>query len=65
MCFRTDDPIADFNRWEAEQEEWLSKRPECADCGHPIQEEEAFYINGDWICEHCIDSYRREVQPEC
>ena len=56
-----------YSQWEAherEQESWLAKRPECADCGHPIQEEEAYYINGDWICEHCIDSYRREVLPE-
>lgn len=48
----------------AEQEAWLAKRPVCADCGHHIQEEEAYYINGEWICERCMDSYRREVTEE-
>lgn len=60
----TDDPAADFARHDAEQEAWLAKRPVCADCGHHIQEEEAYYINGEWICERCMDSYRREVLPE-
>lgn len=56
-----------YSQWEAhelEQEAWLAKRPECADCGHPIQDEEAYYINDEWICVNCMDSYRREVSPE-
>lgn len=62
--FYTDDPIADFNRWEAEQEKQLERLPVCADCDNPIQDETAFYINGEWICEDCMDAYRREVLPE-
>lgn len=61
--FYTDDPIADFNRWEAEQEKQLERLPVCADCDNPIQDETAFYINGEWICEDCMDSYKREVLP--
>jgi len=60
----TDDPIADFNRHDAEQNKWLEQRPVCVDCGEHIQDEEAYYINGEWICETCMDSYRREVLPE-
>ena len=60
----TNDPLADFDRWDAEQNKRLETLPECADCEHPIQDEYAFYINGDWICESCMDSYRREVLPE-
>ena len=62
--FITDDPIADFNAWDAEQADWLAKLPVCADCDEPIQDETAFYINGDWICNDCIDSYKRDVLPE-
>ena len=62
--FITDDPIADFNAWDAEQSAWLEKLPVCADCDNPIQDEEAYYINGDWICNDCIDSYKRDVLPE-
>lgn len=60
----TDDPLMDFDRWQTDQERWLSERPQCDDCGEHIQSETAFYINDCWICEDCIDSYRREVQPE-
>lgn len=60
----TNDPIADFDAWDAEQNKRLEQLPECADCGEPIQDEYAFYIDGEWICESCMDSYRREVLPE-
>jgi formylmethanofuran dehydrogenase subunit E len=56
-----------FDQWarhEAEQEFELSKRPVCVDCGEPIQDEEAYYINNEWICEDCMECYRREVLPE-
>ena len=62
--FRTGDPLTDFARHEAEREAWLAKRPVCADCEQHIQEEEAYYINGEWICEDCMDSYRQAVWPE-
>lgn len=55
-----------YDMWEAherEQQRWLEKRPVCADCQEHIQEERAYYINGDWICEDCMDSYRQAV-PE-
>lgn len=60
----TDDPARDFERYDAEQEARLAKRPVCADCDEHIQEDEAYYINGEWICERCMDSYRREVLEE-
>jgi formylmethanofuran dehydrogenase subunit E len=56
-----------YSQWEAHQREydsWLAKRPVCADCGEHIQDEEAYYISGAWICVDCMDSYRREVLPE-
>lgn len=62
--FYTDDPLMDFARHDAHQNKELGSRPVCADCDEHIQEETAFYIDDKWICENCIDSYRREVQPE-
>ena len=56
-----------YSQWESqerEQDAWLAKRPICADCDEPIQDAEAYYINGEWICENCMDSYKREVIPE-
>lgn len=62
--FYSDNPLADFDRWDAEQNKRLEQLPVCADCDNPIQDYEAFYIHGEWICESCMDSYRREVLPE-
>ena len=62
--FYTDDPLMDFARHDAQQTKELESRPVCADCQEHIQEETAFYIEEKWICENCIDSYRREVMPE-
>lgn len=53
-----------YDVWEAhdaQQEKALSERPVCADCDEHIQKEEAYYINGEWICERCMDSYKRMV----
>ena len=62
--YYTDDPIADFNDYDAEQNRRLEEMPVCADCDEHIHDETAFYINGEWICENCMDAYRREVLPE-
>lgn len=64
MVIRTDDPVADFLIHDEEQNRLLENLPECSDCGHVIQDEEAYYINGEWICENCMDSYKRDVVPE-
>lgn len=60
----TDDPLADFDRWDAEQNRRLEERPVCADCDEHIRDETAYYINGEWICKDCMSSYEREVLPE-
>ena len=57
----TDDPIRDFERYEAEQEEKLEKLPVCDDCGEPIQDEYYYDINGFIICPDCLKEYKCEV----
>lgn len=64
MCmFYTDDPVADYRRYDAEQQEWLDCLPRCADCKKPIQDEFAYHRHGEWICDECMEGYRQLV-PE-
>jgi formylmethanofuran dehydrogenase subunit E len=60
----TDDPVADFDRYDGEYAKLLSLLPVCVECGEPIQDETAFYIYDDWVCERCIHVYRRDVIVE-
>lgn len=60
----SDDPVADFERYDEDQNKWLERRPVCADCGEHIQDERAYYINGEWICRDCMSAYEQEVLPE-
>lgn len=62
--FYTDDPVLDAERYQAAQDHLLESLPVCADCDHPIQDETAYYINGEWICKNCMEAYEREVLPE-
>lgn len=62
--FYTDDPILDAERHQAAQDNRLQSLPVCADCDEPIQDETAYYINGEWICCRCMEAYEREVLPE-
>lgn len=64
MTHYTDDPLMDFDRWQADEERWLMQRPICKDCGEHIQDEEAFYINDSWICIECMELYIQLVMPE-
>ena len=59
----TDDPVADFNRWDAEQQDELEKLPICVDCGEPIQDEDVFDINGDLFCKECMmDNFKKKTE---
>lgn len=62
--FTTDDPVADYDRHCLEQEKLLERMPICEDCEKHITDDEAYYINGVWICKDCMDSYLQEVLPE-
>lgn len=54
----TDDPLADFHNYDAEQEAALEMLPKCTECGHPIQDEECIVINDMPFHKDCIlDNY--------
>lgn len=46
---------------EAEQSRWLEHLPKCRCCREPIQQEAAFYFDGDWFCDECIKNNMEEV----
>nr|DAL88883.1 MAG TPA: hypothetical protein [Caudoviricetes sp.] len=56
----TDDPIADAERYAAEQDRRLDKLPVCCECGEPIQDDFCYEINDDLICEGCMNTYYRK-----
>ncbi len=46
--------------YEAEQERQLDKLPKCDYCGEPITDDYCYNINGDIICEECLnDNFRK------
>jgi formylmethanofuran dehydrogenase subunit E len=57
----TDDPIADFARHDAEQQEELEKLPVCSECGEPIQSEYCYEIDGEYICEECLECNHKKT----
>lgn len=59
---RTDDPIRDFLRHDAEQNRKLNLLPHCDYCDKPIQDDYLFDIGGDIYCEKCVKKqFRRRV----
>lgn len=56
MFYRTGDPLADFNRWDAEQQAALNKLPKCSECDEPIQDDCYYEINGECVCPECLDN---------
>ena len=58
----TDDPVADALRYEAECERARKRLPKCSECGEPIQSDEYYEFDGDFICPDCIrDNHRKWV----
>ena len=63
MRYYTDDPVRDFERYDADREDELASLPVCDICDEPIQDEHYYIINGDNICPECLDKcFRKEVE---
>lgn len=56
----TNDPVADYERYSAQQEKALRIRPLCSCCEEHIQDEFCYEINGEIICETCMDRFFRK-----
>lgn len=53
-----------FEMHERERQRALKRLPVCSECGEPITDEFCYKINGNLICEACIDECRVEVEQE-
>ncbi len=60
MPFRYGDPEDDFKLRDAKEARWLKSRPVCDYCHEPIQDEYLYDINGEFICEYCLDQFFRK-----
>lgn len=56
----TADPHRDFLNEDERREEWLNSRPVCDCCGHPIQDEYCWEVDGDTMCEECWEEYVKD-----
>ena len=53
-----------YDQWkthDAEQEAALEKLPRCCQCDEPIQQDDAVYINDEYICDRCLDDLRVDL----
>ncbi len=61
--YYSDEPLKDFDRYDADQQAKLDKLPKCSDCGKSIQDEHFYLINDEAICQNCLDSnYRKDIE---
>lgn len=59
--YYTDNPLADFDRKDADDARWLASLPKCAECGEPIQTDFCYEINDEVICEQCLNDNHRKL----
>lgn len=58
--YRSDDPAADFERWDADNEARRQETPICCRCEHHIQDERLFDIEGNLYHEECaMEEFRK------
>ena len=57
MPYRSDDPVRDFLRHDAELADELEKLPKCGYCEHPIQDEKCYEFDGMLICSECLNEH--------
>lgn len=58
MCF-IDNPLDSYEEETIDAEELFAMLPRCSECEKPIQDEFCFVINGEAVCEPCMDQYRQ------
>lgn len=55
----TNDPVADYESYSKELEDALELLPVCSECGKHIQDEHCFVIDGETVCEKCMNKNHR------
>ena len=65
MVCPTDNPLADFNRQDAQDIAAMGKLPICNECGFPIEDKHYYFISGKIICQECLDeNHKREIYDD-
>ena len=60
--YRTDDPVADFDRYDRDRADKESRLPHCDCCGCAISNH-YWNINGEIYCEECLnDNFMRDAE---
>ena len=55
--FYSDDPVKDYERYDARQQRRLARRPRCCECHDYIQDDVCYEKdNGDLICPRCLEA---------
>lgn len=49
-----------FHVHDAEQQAKLGRLPRCSECDNPIQSEACYEINGELICEECLENNHKK-----
>ena len=62
--YYSDNPIADFNRWDKENTDWRNSRPRCYYCEEPIQTDACYVVNGHKYCLDCSEAAAEAVLPQ-
>lgn len=62
LIFRSDSLSRDIDDYERAQARALEKLPRCSECDEPIQDDFCYEINGELICEECLQQYRRRTE---
>ena len=58
----SDDPVKDYERYDARQARRLARRPRCEECGEYIQDDVCYEIGGKLICPRCLEeNYERNT----
>ena len=63
--FYSDDPVRDFENHDRQQAKQMRELPVCADCDEPISDDFCYEINGEYICQWCMDSLHRKDVGDC
>jgi formylmethanofuran dehydrogenase subunit E len=60
--YYSNDPIADYSRYDAERQKEEESLPKCDICGEPIQDDYLYDLDGNLVCEEClIDNFKKPV----
>ena len=51
------DPSREWDRHCEMEERELAKRQRCSECDEPITDDYCYLINGEYICQDCMNDY--------